>query len=72
MYVIIFLVKFSFFHLVFWSGNLFLIVPFPDCCLLVPFQPHIVFPIAPNGNVTVCKLTIIHCKQDYARKVEFF
>ena len=22
----------------FWSGNLFLIAPFPDLCLLVPFQ----------------------------------
>ena len=29
----------SFFpHLGFWSGNLFLIAPFPDRCLLVPFQ----------------------------------
>ena len=25
-------------HLGFWSGNLFLIVPFPDLCLLVPFD----------------------------------
>ena len=24
-------------HLGFWSGNLFLIAPFPDLCLLVPF-----------------------------------
>ena len=24
-------------HLDFWSGNLFLIAPFPDLCLLVPF-----------------------------------
>ena len=24
-------------HLGFWSGNLFLIAPFPDRCLLVPF-----------------------------------
>ena len=23
----------------FWSGNLFLIAPFPDLCLLVPFYP---------------------------------
>ena len=23
-------------HLGFWSGNLFLIVPFPDLCLLIP------------------------------------
>ena len=25
-------------HLGFWSGNLFLIAPFHDLCLLVPFQ----------------------------------
>ena len=25
-------------HLGFWSGNLFLIAPFPDRCLLVPFD----------------------------------
>ena len=25
-------------HLGFWSGNLFLIAPFPDLCLLVPFH----------------------------------
>ena len=25
-------------HLGFWSGNLFLIAPFPDLCLLVPFR----------------------------------
>ena len=27
-------------HLGFWSGNLFLIAPFPDLCLLVPFDDH--------------------------------
>ena len=26
-----------YYHLSFWSGNLFLIAPFPDLCLLVPF-----------------------------------
>ena len=30
-------------HLGFWSGNLFLIAPFPDLCLLVPF--HIVMAL---------------------------
>ena len=25
-------------HLGFWSGNLFLIAPFPDVCLLVPLN----------------------------------
>ena len=30
--------QFSFFsHFGFWSGNFFLIAPFPDHCLLVPF-----------------------------------
>ena len=35
MYLIVSLV---FSHLGFWSGNLFLIAPFPDLCLLVPFS----------------------------------
>ena len=32
-------------HLGFWSGNLFLIAPFPDLCLLVPF-----------GDETTCQI----------------
>ena len=31
-------VSLVFSHLGFWSGNLFLIAPFPDLCLLVPFH----------------------------------
>ena len=31
------IVSLVFFHLGFWSGNLFLMAPFPDICLLVPF-----------------------------------
>ena len=31
------IVSLIFTHLGFWSGNLFLIAPFPDLCLLVPF-----------------------------------
>ena len=27
-------------HLGFWSGNLFLLAPFPDLCLLVPFSRY--------------------------------
>ena len=27
-------------HLGFWSGNLFLVAPFPDLCLLVPFNGY--------------------------------
>ena len=30
------IVNLVFSHLGFWSGNLFLIAPFPDLCLLVP------------------------------------
>ena len=32
------IVNLVFSHLGFWGGNLFLIAPFPDLCLLVPFR----------------------------------
>ena len=32
------IVSLVFLYLGFWSGNLFLIAPFPDLCLLVPFS----------------------------------
>ena len=32
------IVSLVFSNLGFWSGNLFLIAPFPDLCLLVPFH----------------------------------
>ena len=34
------IVSLVFSHLGFWSGNLFLIAPFPDLCLLVPFYSN--------------------------------
>ena len=34
------IVSLVFSHLGFWSGNLFLIAPFPDLCLLVPFNNY--------------------------------
>ena len=37
------IVSLVFSHLGFWSGNLFLIAPFPDLCLLVPFYAHLRF-----------------------------
>ena len=44
-------VNLVFSHLGFWSGNLFLIAPFPDLCLLVPFDFDIVnFPFL-DGDV---------------------
>ena len=36
------IVSLVFSHLGFWSGNLFLIAPFPDLCLLVPFNTLII------------------------------
>ena len=35
------IVSLVFSHLGFWSGNLFLIAPFPDLCLLVPLKETI-------------------------------
>ena len=32
-------------HLGFWSGNLFLISPFPDRCLLVPIYNYVLLRI---------------------------
>ena len=37
------IVSLVFSHLGFWSGNLFLIAPFPDLCLLVPFSRYKVY-----------------------------
>ena len=42
MYLIVSLV---FSHLGFWSGNLFLIAPFPDLCLLVPFYDRLGYEV---------------------------
>ena len=42
------IVSLVFSHLGFWSGNLFLIAPFPDLCLLVPFS---YFPMENISNV---------------------
>ena len=39
------IVSLFFSHLGFWSGNLFLIAPFPDLCLLVPLTGRYFFLI---------------------------
>ena len=39
------IVSLVFSHLGFWSGNLFLIAPFPDLCLLVPFYKYDIISI---------------------------
>ena len=38
------IVSLVFSHLGFWSGNLFLIAPFSDLCLLVPFYYMVYVP----------------------------
>ena len=53
------IVSLVFSHLGFWSGNLFLIAPFPDLCLLVPFffnLLHLVSTIndSSDGSVDIC------------------
>ena len=45
------IVSFFFSHLEFWSGNPFLIAPFPDLCLLVPFYFRLFGP-----ELLVCSL----------------
>ena len=36
------IVSLVFSHLGFWSENLFLVAPFPDLCLLVPFHNYFI------------------------------
>ena len=36
-------------HLGFWSGNLFLVAPFPDLCLLVPFYIRVLVVVPCGG-----------------------
>ena len=44
------IVSLVFSHLGFWSGNLFLIAPFPDLCLLVPFPIVLASPSSIGGD----------------------
>ena len=44
-------------HLGFWSGNLFLIAPFPDLCLLVPFHMwQLIFESDCYLSLQMCKI----------------
>ena len=59
------IVSLVFSHLGFWSGNLFLIAPFPDLCLLVPLHDsdHIFNEKSVNifiGNHLFQKNAILH------------
>ena len=50
------IVSLVFSHLGFWSGNLFLIAPFPDLCLLVPFYLSVKFQKNLNKTVGIVKI----------------
>ena len=61
------IVSLVFSHLGFWSGNLFLIAPFPDLCLLVPFHIESDSPGAcnlissqPNPDLDISNLSDSH------------
>ena len=48
------IVSLVFSHLGFWSGNLFLIAPFPDLCLLVPFYHRMLYLfIRPQFHIAI-------------------
>ena len=49
------IVSLVFSHLGFWSGNLFLIAPFPDLCLLVPFS-------------TLCEIVSVFMFSDFTKE----
>ena len=49
---------FVFSHLGFWSGNLFLIAPFPDLCLLVPLIFN-VYLFNHNGNIKMIPTELV-------------
>ena len=49
------IVSLFFSHLGFWSGNLFLIAPFPDLCLLVPSYDLIRNEMLKTAKQYICK-----------------
>ena len=58
------IVSLFFSHLGFWSGNLFLIAPFPDLCLLVPLGIPFKYILleslirTPLSGILTCHLTL--------------
>ena len=60
------IVSLVFSHLGFWSGNLFLIAPFPDLCLLVPFY---CLPLATKHSLEIfSELKEIKQRNDVVKK----
>ena len=62
------IVSLVFSHLGFWSGNLCLIAPFPDLCLLVPFY---LYHVCCHGNHCAIRTTLI-LKTRYALCITCF
>ena len=60
-------------HLCFWCGNLFLIAPFPDLCLLVTFSPFLHYLLVPStpkvniGNTRTGYLYFQYCELGTSR-----
>ena len=52
------IVSLGFSHLGFWSGNLFLIAPFPDLCLLVPLYLFIDVSVYTTSHVISMNFTL--------------
>ena len=65
------IVSLVFSHLGFWSGNLFLIAPFSDLCLLVPFffgiQMMLYNFICQKSRDSVCSPEAMVTQQDFER-----
>ena len=62
------IVSLVFSHLGFWSGNLFLIAPFPDLCLLVPFDRKMAGNSELFGRIFVA-LCFFYGKYDFVNKM---
>ena len=70
------IVSLVFSHLGFWCGNLFLFAPFPDLCLLVPFEiPNIFIIFLTVTNLNLCyryHTSKISLKQQLYNKIGMF
>ena len=56
------IVNLVFSHLGFWSGNFFLIAPFPDLCLLVLFLNRFYMAItSPSASAVVHIIQLVFC-----------
>ena len=59
------IVTLVFSHLGFWSGNLSLIAPFPDLCLLVPFYQISTTPIASTTISSILISDTVNFRRDW-------